>query len=318
MDPIELAVPDISAQIEEKVNADVPFAIPGVDFTKLPSEFITLLNLIVKADRRNIYTAQADLDTKKDADHAAYKAQAEQRIGDLTQRMGEQTQAYNDLEQELLEVRTELANEITARQHEVAAKVQAIAERDEARTNRDNAAAQLDEARKEIDRLNSLVDDYQKAKVFGEREAQQVIEVVTEASEATEINEAIQKLYTSFENYGNINKVTKPDGSTELVKSDALMNEWTKAPAGGSESADSFRDETAEAITENGGLPDTETTITPPPFPDTHAEDLAEDPAGAGDATIPTVVEQPVSREEFEALKQRVTLLEQVNTGAAA
>lgn len=297
---VQFQIAQLNAQqavIEEKVNGEgIPLAITGVDFTNMPSGLIEVIDKIVRADRRRIYADQAKIEVQRDAENAAYKEQTEQRIAVLQQ-------DYASLELEYVDATADL-------KEQTAETLRAIAERDEARKNRDNAAVQLSEAQKEIARLNSQIDDYQKAKVFGEREAQNVIEIEAEASEVEAINTALKNLYTSFENYGNINKVTKPDGSTELVKSDALLNEWTQAPAGGSETSQGTFPEVPALVTEVGGLSDTEAAITPPPF----QGDMA-----AGDGAVSSVVEdEPVTRGEFEALKRDVELLKQGQVGVAA
>jgi DNA repair exonuclease SbcCD ATPase subunit len=286
------------AEIEEKVQAEgVPFAISGVDFTALDPEVITLIELVVKADRRKNFTEQAEIDAKREEEITAYKAQAEQRISELEKH-------YNELEQEYLTAAAEL-------KEQTAETLRVIAERDEARKNRDNAAAQLDEAKKEIDRLNSQVADYQKAQVFGERGAQKVVE--TNQDEAASINAAIQRLQGKTKSALDIalegnsfrGKVVVQDGNFETV---------TSQSTGGSGTPQTTFPEASATDTGHSGILVAESTVTPPPFP-TSTVDTVSEHSVHGEVAPEA---ETVTREEFEALKARVANLEQGKVGVAA
>jgi DNA repair exonuclease SbcCD ATPase subunit len=240
----EYAMKQRQETIEEKVHSDsVPFAVAGVDFTKLPAELITVIELVVKADRRRIL-----------AEHAVELEQVEQEAEKAKVALNELGTKFDELKEDYH--KQYLANA------DFQQKVMILTnERDEALKLRDNAATQIDEKNAEIERLQSQIDDYQKAKVFGEREAQNVIE--TKPEEVTELNDAIQKLYVRFENWGSINKVVKEDGSFELVKTEDLQNNWTQVTPpqviGGSNDAGTFQNDTTAEPQDAGS--DTPTTI---------------------------------------------------------
>lgn len=227
--------------IEERVHSEVTFAIPGVDFTKLPAGAITVVELVVKADRRRIYAEHALELEQIENEFDSYKQNAEGNYNGLLANHNQLEQEYEACARELKEQTEET--------------VRLIAERDDARKNRDNAAAQYEEAKAEIERLKSEIDDYQKAKVYGEREAQSVIDVTP--NEAEEINNAI-KQFLNAEDWGSIIKVTKPDDTFELVKREEFNEQWqplTVPMIGGSDDSVSFQGEIVEANADDSGLP---------------------------------------------------------------
>lgn len=283
--------------IEEKVhNEAVPFAIEGVDFTQLPAQLITVIEKVVKADRRRIYAEHALELEHIENEYDEYKQNAEGNISGLQANLSVLQQDYDNAARELKEQTEET--------------IRLIAERDEARKNRDNASAQLEEAKAENERLKSEIDDYRKAKVYGEREAQSVIDVTP--TEAEDINNAIKQFLTS-EDWGSVIKATKADGSFELVKRDEFNSQWQQV--GGSETpAGTFQGEAAEAITGGSGVSDTEGQVIyeqVPSYPQENGDGngLAEESS--------SVAGSPVSRQEFEALSARVSQLEQSSVKAA-
>ncbi len=290
-----------AAEIEEKVHAEtVPFAIEGVDFKQLPAELITVIELVVKADRRRIYGEHALEIEQITNENDHFKRDMDGMIESLRAVNKKLSVENDDMGKDAENLRRQLQDEQQMRQ--------------DAEQKRDAAATALAEANQEIDRLKSQIDDYQKAKVFGEREAQNVIDTKPEEAEA--INEALKKLYVSVENWGSTNKVVKPDGSFELVKNKDL-DEWspiTPPSLGGSESSDSFRGEDTQADAENNQLPATEEAqnVDSFPVPVQNAID-----AVGGNAALHEMVGAP-TREEFEALKERVSRLEQSKMGAVA
>lgn len=227
--------------IEEKIHSEITFAIPGVDFTQLPVELINIIHAVVKADRRkNLSEHSAELD-KLEREYDEYRQDAE---GDFNKLLVN----HNLLEQEYEAVAREL-KEQTAETYRL------IAERDEARINRDNAARQLEEAKAEIARLESQVEDYQKAKVLGERQAQAVIDVTP--NEAEEINAAI-KLFVKSENWGSSEKLYLPDGSYTVVKRTELP-EWTAITpppmlGGGETATETFQGQDTQANVIDSGI----------------------------------------------------------------
>lgn len=224
--------------IEERVhNEAVPFAIEGVDFKELPAALITIIEKVVKADRRRIY-----------AEHAVELEQAETERDEIRNMYDSSKVSYDLLQEDYNQCAREL-------KEQTAETVRLIAERDDARANRDNAARQLEEAKAEISRLESQIDDYQKAKVLGERQAQAVIDVTP--NEVDEINAAI-KQFLSSEDWGSIIKVNKPDGTFERVKRDEFEREWTPITPppllGGSNDSVSFQGEDTQVDVIDSGV----------------------------------------------------------------
>lgn len=284
--------------IEERVHSEITFAIPGVDFTQLPVELITIIHAVVKADRRkNLSEHSAELD-KLEREYDEYRQNAEGNYNGLHANYSKLELDYETVSRELREQSEET--------------VRIIAERDDARKNRDNAAAQLDEAKAEIERLKSEVDDYQKAKVLGERQAQAVIDVTP--NEAEEINAAI-KAFIKSEDWGSIIKVVKPDDSFELVKRDVFEKEWTAITPppllGGSEiPAETFQGQVPEANVTDGRVPATEETSV-----DFRPEESTT--TGVDEYSAVSEGDAPVTRQEFQSLAARVAQLEQSKVNAA-
>lgn len=284
---------DKEKALEEKVHAEgLPFAISGVDFTQMPKELIEVIEKVVKADRRRIFAEHATELEERDNMYESGKVDhrlLEERYNELVGKVEEQNDIMRQKDHDIRQI---LMEKSTLNQH-----------LNDINQKRDAAVAQLEEARAEIARLQDEISDYQKAKVFGEREAQNVIE--TSAEEAADINESIKKLYLSFENFGTVNKVLKPDGSYEIVKTAELQKEWI--PESEVIGQDSFRGEDSQIVAENCGIPAAEDTLTPPPF-QTEVQDAQY---SLGGESIDTAVET-VTRAEFEALKDRVSQLEDV------
>ena len=213
----ELSELKASAQqtaIEEKVHSEgIPFAVDGVDFSDLDAETITLINAVVKADRRRIYGEHAiELEQIENA--------AEERELQL-KRQNEELQRFSKEQSELIEaLRASNAN-LVGDIGILTDKLSLLKlDNEDLQSKLSNASAQLEEKNTEITRLQSEVADYQKAKVFGEREAQGIIDVTP--SEKDEIAAALEALkkkrYVSRENWGPVDKLTLPDGSFEVVK----------------------------------------------------------------------------------------------------
>lgn len=273
------------AALEEKVHAEgLPFAISGVDFTKMQPELIEVIELVVKADRRRIF-----------AEHAVEVEQLENEISDRRESQMKIGYEHAKLQEEYDKACQELADQTTE-------TLRLIDERNELRRNRDNAVAQLEEANAEIARLKDEISDYQKAQVFGEREAQNIIE--TNEKEAADINEAIKKLYLTSENFGAINKVTKPDGTFELVKTDDLNANWI--PESEVTGQDSFRIEDNQTVAQDCGIPAAEDTLTPPPFP-AEVQDAQHTVGGESiDTAVETETFEDEVRRRLGALEDRV------------
>jgi len=216
--------------MEQKVCADLPFFVAGVNAGELPVEVIELIESVVHADRRRLLKEHADEVNALNKAFAEYRINAEQEIS-------EQKKEFEVLEKEY----ETCARELKEQQVET---MRVIEERNEARQNRDNAAAQIEELQAEVRRLQDEVADYQKAKVFGEREAQQIIDVTTDERDSIQAKlDAVRKLYTKTEDWGSVIKVEKEDGNFELVKRDELERDWspiTPPSLGGSEDTETF------------------------------------------------------------------------------
>lgn len=265
------------AALEEKVHAEgLPFAISGVDFTKMKPELIEVIELVVKADRRRIFAEHAVELEERDNMYASGKVDyglLEDKYNELVEKVEEQNDIMRQKDHEIRQILTENAT-LNQQLNDINQK-------------RDAAAAQLEEANAEIARLKDEIADYQKAKVFGEREAQNIIEARPE--EAAEINDALKKLYLSFENFGTVNKVLKPDGSYEIVKTAELQKEWI--PESEVTGQDSFRGED---------------TLTPPPFQD-EVQDFQHAVGGVtSNAAVETETFADEVRRRLGALEDRV------------
>lgn len=283
--------------IEAKVQDEaIPFAVAGIDFTELPAEVITLIDEVVKADRRRILREHEE-------ELKQVESAAEEREIQLKRKNDELQQAINAY----LEENNLLRNQV----HQLTLEKQdAEQKRDAAVTEMEHFRTELDKANTEIDRLNSQIDDYQKEKVFGERQAQQIIDVTPEENNSISAAiEAVKKLYAKVEDWGSVQKVIKPDGTFELTTRQQLAEEW--APIEPPE-VPSFRGE------------DSQTDIVAPevaaPVEDTFPNTAAQhgDNQGTDGSHVGTVPQEAVTRAEFEALKQRVEALETARLREAA
>ena len=274
-----------AAAIEDKVHADdVPFAIAGVDFTNMPDALIKVIEIVVKADRRRIY-----------ADHAA-ELEAVQTAG---------KSSLDALQAQYYQLKSDYTDQ-------KAQTAQAIAERDDFTSKLANASAQLAEKDAEIAKLQAQATAVPPSPPV--EDDQNTVEADTD--EAAEINDALQKLYVSFTNYGTINKVVKPDGSTENIKTDELQTQWTQvtpeppqAPivTGGSDATGTFQND-PQAGAQDSGVPAPEGAADvggtfPPQVPN-------DDNTVGGVGTNPTVATaQPSVTDRLTALEQKVTVL---------
>lgn len=302
-----------AAQIEELVHAtDVTFTVAGADFSRFPDEMraalMQVVELIVKEDRRGIYT---QVDADRAADKAKYEA-LRQEAADLDQTLDNRDSEIVSLKQEVDTLHQ--ANVDLAERFDVIIGVNGEHEINIGHLEEFNATLQfnikdlqskLKNAGDEIERQKSEIADYQNAKVMGEREAQKVIDVTPEA--ATDINEAMDKLFVSFKNWGTINVVTKPDGTTEQVKSADLLANWKEVPKDAVPSAGESGQDTAVNVGD-AGFPNG--AVTPPEvnFPDTANVDT-EDRGHTADEQV--LAENLSVKERFARLEARVSLLEQ-------
>lgn len=289
--------------IEEHVSQDITFFIEGVDMSGIPSAFINLAEKIVRYDRKQNTKAHLDALDERDAAHQAEKTAM---LGTIA----EQKQENENLQGIISNgkaANASLVNENGNLRDHIA---QVNLDVEDLRSKLANAAAQLDEKDAAIKQLTSQVDDYQKAKVYGEVEAQKVIDITPESSEANDINAAVAalKTYISVENFGSINKVVVGPGEKDfvLVKNTELEKEWVPAEA-------TTFPEAPTLDTQDGRIP--ATAIEPPALPsETEVPDM--DHTVGGESIDPAVA--TVTRAEFEELKQRVAGIEAGRLGVVA
>lgn len=276
--------------IEQKVQEDIPFSIPGVDISDVPPEWMQVFDLIQRADRRRIYGGHAVELEQIENDHAEYKAQAELRIAN----QGETIETLRLDCEAIAAERNEKQNEIVRLEGEnnqlALEKAHADAKRDAAvRDKEESVKLMVEEVasrQNEIQRLRSEVADYQKAKVFGERQSQSIIEVDSE--EANAINQAIAK-------------ATK---DTLADKVNRGLARWD-LPA--------ITPPPVETVSQFQDIPTTEPTNDTIPAAEAPTLDLPSQFQGEDarvELAVPTPGEQTeVSRQEFEALKAKVDTL---------
>jgi len=295
--------------IDERVEAEaVPFAVAGVDLNDLPVEVVQLIETVVKADRRRIY-----------AEHAIELEQIEAGAEERERQLRRQN---DELQAKIAEIEAKY-NEATA-QNEHFAKETARLELEltDALQKRDAAVAQADELRaenaemkREIERLNSQIDDMRKAQVWGERQAQSIIDVTAEEQEEIQKRvEAVRKLYTHRDDtFGTLVKVTDETGKTHVISREEADTEWAPIEAPAFVGGESFRQEDSAADAGDGGVSAAEAVE------GFQAPEVPSDLSGADHHTANgTMDDTPVTRAEFEELKARVERLEQQQAGAAA
>lgn len=221
-------------QIEEKVYAeDIPFAVVGVDLVGIPAEVIKFVESVVMADRRRIYNEHAI-----ELEQLETEARSNGRTIEELRTIIEQGSADN---KRLIYENGNLRDHAATLNSEIR----------DLRNKLDNAVAQIEEKDTEIERLKSEIEDYQRAKVWGERQAQNVIDVTPEENQSiVAAAEAVKKLYTRTEDYGSIIKVTLPDGSFTLAKRAEVEKEW--APIEVPEVSDFQGDNSGDSETEHG------------------------------------------------------------------
>lgn len=286
--------------IEEKVEAEaVPFSIAGVNLAEVPVEIVKAIEAVVKADRRRSYAEHAAELEQKDTDHELCIRQLEADNQDLKNRV-----TANDIVIE----NGKSANASLIRENGDLRDFTAQQNRDieDLRSKLDNAATQLGETHAEIERLNSEIEDYQKAKAFGEKEAQGIIDITPEESnDIAAALENVKKLYTKTEDWGSKIQVFLPDGSYKLVPRSEVEAEWeplTVPAMGGSDTQESFlgQDQTTD---HNGDTESAETAT------ETVGESFrTEESTTAGLADTPSTMDRTayVTWEAFEAFKQEV------------
>lgn len=279
---------------EEKINGEITFAVDGVDFTQLPAEVIKLINIVVKHDRRQLFEEQnrefAELQRKhrEEIDELKDEAQNWQRqTREANERIAELQDEIHDLREELHQTK---------------------AERDDFAQRFRNATILLEEKDQEIERLQREIEDMKAAQERTYAESKQnVIAINPDPDDDLQaLVNSIAAQFAGAEDWGSVIKVTKQDGTFEVVKRDVYERvlEQIEAPElpevqpiGGSFRSESQTDTAAD--TQDGGVHPAEMDAVN--FPDVEAatDGLAQEYAGVEMA-------DQVSRAEFEALKKRV------------
>lgn len=295
--------------IDERVEAEaVPFAVAGVDLNDLPVEVVQLIETVVKADRRRIYADHAEEIQKIEAGAEERELQLRRQNEELQAKIAEYEATISQLEAEVADLAAKRDAAVT--QYEEAKR-----EISELTSKIDNLIQERNELRKEIDRLNSQIDDYQKAKVWGERQAQSIIDVSAEEQEEIQKRvEAVRKLYTHRDDtWGTMSILYDEKGNKHVVPRAQADEEWAPIEAPAFVGGESFRQEDSAADAGDGGVSAAEAVE------GFQAPEVPSDLSGADHHTANgTMDDTPVTRAEFEELKARVDRLEQQQAGAAA
>lgn len=286
-------------KIEEVIEeGEIAFNIPGVDFKQLPAEVIQLIEKIVRVDRRScLAEVEKDMETIR-VEYRAKLTASEERESQLNRRVGE----LEDIIDTGKAANASLTHDNGSLRDRIS---ELISENEDLHSKLANASAQLEEKDQEIERLNSEIQDHRAAKVFGERQAQKIIDVTPD--ETSEMQALVSKIVSVNHYRGNFYDVVLEDGTKQTLHKDQLGEVEKKensfrGQGEGNNQADSSNDQLPASQTAQG--------VTFPTFtqlPQTPAIGLAE-----GDVRG-EVAEQdagPVTRQEFEELKQRVAILE--------
>lgn len=303
----------IQAQ-EEKLEEEISFNIPGVDMTRLPVEVIKLVEIIVRHDRARLIEETKEEYARLTSEFNEYRQGADEREAQLRRQNNELQLRHDEMAGELRELQAELEakeeriKQLTYERDEMAEMKQ------DAEMKRDNAIRELDDARKEIARLESQIADYQKAKVWGEREAQKIIDIPAEEADDVQklVDEIAERYIAADDTFGTLVKVTLEDGSTKVVKRSEFEKMQPVQPpeVGGSSFRDETQPESDRVSGEVDGTADQNVQQEGVNFRPAADDGLAQGNMGGtlADATL---------EERVAALEKRVTALEQ-RQGAAA
>lgn len=200
-----------------------------------------------------------------------------------------------------LKERIRQLQELRSEDHQTIAQL--TLEREEALKVRDNAAEQLRLAEIENKRLNDEISEMQAAKVFGEKEAQKIINVQsTDSLKAAA--DRIMKEYKVIAELGLYKEIADAEGNKEVVRNTELANlvivESFEGPTFQEVNLEDFRAETVDETqsgSEQGNVAD----------------------AGQAEGNAETQQERrvnSVSREEFDELKADVEALKRGSMAA--
>lgn len=257
--------------IEEKAHsAEIPFAVAGIDFTGLAPEVITLIDLVVKADRRRMLN-----------EHAI-------EIEQLDQQINNQNSVLNAITGDLV-ARTETMSMLMEENYQLTLeKEDAEKKRDAAIREKEEAQIQLQKADAELQAIRAEIEDYKRAQEYNNRQTEQVTANDEEKANISAAIAAVKKLYVTVEDWGSVQKVIKEDGSFELATRQQVQEEWSPVDV------PSFRPEDTDADAQSDQLLITETaaTVEPPAFRE-------EEPAVQGEHVLHgTVASEAVGQDQ--------------------
>jgi len=301
--------------IEDRVQeAPVPFAVAGVDLDGMPVEVVELIQSVVLADRRRMIAEHFEEIKRLEAGAEERELQLRRQNEELQQHIKECEAVISQQELEIKDL-TEKRDAAVAQYEEAQKEKHQLEEKiKDLETHIDVLQEEAFSYVREIERLNNQIDDYQKAKVWGERQAQNIIDVnEVEQEEIQRRVEAVRKLYVSRDDtYGTMSILYDEQGNKHVVPRSQADEQWAPIEAPALVGGESFRTEDPSADAGNGGISDTEEAVG---FQAPEAPVLS----GADHHTANgTMDDAPVTRAEFEELKARVDRLEQQQAGAAA
>jgi len=217
--------------IEAKAQDEaIPFAVAGIDFTDLPAEVITLIEAVVKADRRRLLNEHAIELEQMEAEHARAMQEKIMEYNNLERMLDETIKSENKLQTEVGEAVLEIARLRDVSSQLALEKADAIEKRDAAvREKEENDLSlrtQLQMCEKERDELRAQLEEYEKAAEYQARQDQPLNLAPEEATSLQEKADAVKKLFAAVEDWGSIQKVIKPDGTFELATRQEVEADW--------------------------------------------------------------------------------------------
>lgn len=217
---------EIIAKNEERIYDEITFAVAGVDFSSLPTEFIQLAHKIVRNDRIKLVNEhKADIEELHKSYQSKLSAAEDREL--QYKRQNESLQNTNrELEEQLLELQIEHEEQIAELKEKLRIKGQDFLEqqmkRNDAESKKEAAQKELEEAQREIESLKEQVTNL--TKQLEEKPKSTVIETDQESAEEMQnLVDTIATKYTGkIEDWGSILKVEKEDGTFELKKRDEV------------------------------------------------------------------------------------------------
>lgn len=303
--------------IEERVQeAPVPFAVAGVDLDGMPVEVVELIQSVVFADRRRLMAEHAEEIRQLEEKHANEIAGYEEREIQLRRQNDELQEKVKAYESRIMQLEDEV-EDLAAKRDAAVEQLEEVQDINKIlQVQINDFREENTELRKEIERLNSQIDDMRKAQVWGERQAQSIIDVTaTEQEEIQRRVEAVRKLYVSRDDtWGTMSIIYDQEGNRHVVPRQKADEEWAPLEAPSLVGSESFRTEDNAADAGDSGV-----SVAEAPSVTFQAPEIPTDLSGADHHTANgTMDDTPVTRAEFEDLKARVERLEQERVGEAA